>query len=267
MRHSLKLYCSILILFSLFYSISCTKEDLEYTGQKTDIDFKSIDTNGSATVPNCQPLNPADYPATGEVNGKIIVNGRAFMPDGKVASNTQVWLFSKLNIIGQKMTDANGRFSFETKSDTAQSTYYYVAFDPMGAKKVFSIQNCRYSVVLLEKNRIQNLEIKSCYSAEARIKTVNTTKSDSVSLQIQYASSCDTIYGKSSVSFGSTNQMLTPEEMVKSFNTNFSKGYNIRFAKGSNILLVIERKRNGVKTSERKAINTTKDDEEIVVEL
>jgi hypothetical protein len=266
MRHFIK-FSYLMLAFATILYTSCVKEDLQYTGQTTNIDLRPNSSFNMGTVPNCTSLNPADFPATGAAVGKVVVNGRALLPDGKPAMNTSVWFFERLSVLSRKVTDANGRFSFEAPADTAQSANYYVVLDPSGSKRLIGIQNCRYNTVMLEKNRIQNLEIKSCFSTLARIKMVNKTKADSAFLTVQHAISCDTANRNLSVGFGNWHLMAAPDDLVNNHNTRYPNGYEIRFAKDSRVLLLITRKRNGSTTIERKAVTITNDNEEILVEL
>jgi hypothetical protein len=266
MRHFIQ-FSYLMLAFAAITYTSCVKEDLQYTGQTTNIDFRSSNSIVTGIVPDCQNLNPADFPATGAADGKVVVNGRALMPDGKPAANTSVWFFERLGVLSRKITDANGRFSFEAPADTAQSANYYVVLDPVGSNRLIGIQNCRYNSVMLEKNRIQNLEIKTCFSTLARIKLVNKTKADSVFVQAQCAISCDTANRNLNIGFGNWNGMAAPDDLVNTNNTRNPNGFEIRFVRDSRIMLIIERKRNGSKTIERKAVTVTKDNEEIVVEL
>ena len=237
---------------------SCRKEPLQFTGKTGVIDFRYDPQNGSIDK-NCNALNAADFPPTGDAAGRIVVNGRAALPDGSFKPKVKLWLFNALTVIAQTETDANGRFKFDVSADTAAASYYYVVFDPFGELKLIPRYNCQSSSTIL-RGRIQNLDITTCEAAQVRLKVAQTTDADSVQIVGTYAFACD----KQPSGFGFPKQkMMSTIDFFK----QYTAGYSLRAVRGTDVQISVFRYKNGTQTSVSQSFNATNIDQEIVISL
>jgi hypothetical protein len=255
----------ILIFFIFLFillGLGCRKESLEFTGKTVTIKGDStVFINPVFTDPNCLPLNPSEFPATGDVQGRIVVNGRVTQLDGARKAGTVLWLFNGLTVVSRLTTDVNGKFKFDVVADTAAAAYYYVVVNPIAVfPPLIPRYNCSTYGNSLQKNKIQTLDISFCEGALVQLKAIKSTDADSVYLSGSVVYGCD----QQPSSFGFANQKT---DDVVAFFKNYSSGYSYRALRNSTIPLRIERVKNGVKSVETKTIKADSLTKTITLEL
>jgi hypothetical protein len=253
---------SSFLLISTVLWLGCRKEPLQFTGKTATIQFDSnVNQNQIYTDPNCPSANAADFPATGDVKGKIVVNGRVTQLDGSRKAGTKLWLLNGLSVVSQIETDANGKFKFDVVTDTASAAYYYVVVNPIFFAGPYLIPryNCS-DFNSLQKNKIQNLDITFCEGATVNLKATKVTDADSVSISGSVVYYCDQ---KPSL-FGFTNQKT--DEIITQFKA-YPTGYSYRILRNSTLPITIERTKNGIKTTETKIIKADSLSKTVTLEL
>jgi hypothetical protein len=250
----------LLILTTL--SLGCRKEPLQFNGKTATIQFDSnVNQNPVYTDPNCPAFNPSDFPAEGNVQGRIVVNGRVTQLDGSRKAGIKLWLLNGLNIVSQIETDASGKFKFDVASDTASAAYYYVVVNPIifGPPTLIPRYNCS-AYNNIQKNKIQNLDITFCEGAKVNLKAVKSTDADSVYINGTLVSYCN----QQPSIFGFVNQKT--DDLV-AFLKTYSGGYPYTVLRNSSLPITIERTKNGIKTKEVKTIKADSLSQTITLEL
>jgi hypothetical protein len=252
-----KISISLLILSILW--LGCRKEPLQFNGKTATIPF-TYNQNPTTADPNCSAFNPSDFPATGEAQGRIVVNGRVTQLDGSRKKGTKLWLFKGFSTVSQLETDDNGKFKFDVAADTASSAYYYVVVNPIA---VFPPLIPRYNCLQyndLQKNKIQTLDVTFCEGAVVQLKAVKSTDADSVSISGAAVYSCNAQLNY----FAFPNQKMG--QTIDFFKT-FNSGYSFTVLRNTELPITIERTKNGVKSTEKMMIKADSLAKTITLEL